>query len=213
LTPYVLKTNVKLLIFDYGKDYLIETKKFICHLPNKTEIVTLYRKCHYDLSYSKTYFDKYSKFLCTYVNLNEEIKILTFDIINNHRKNNVSNNFLDYENMQSVCFTNKNIEKVKKPEEKKEEVKEVKAVLDDKSNIGNSTKVEDNSVLSNRDNSNNLSKEDVIDINSYEMPDSPEKTDPLAGLINKYKDFLVKSKELYNTKRFVEIMKIKNDSN
>ncbi len=210
LTPYVLKTNVKLLMYDYGSEYLIETKKFFCHLPNKEEIVTLYRKCHYDVTYSKSYFDKYSKFISGFVNLNEEIKVLRDHLLSNFRKNNVSQSFHDYERMQSVCFTNKKIEK---KEKKKEEEPKMEKVDDH----NNSTKVEDNSTLtedykksSSSNTSGNTKKEDVIDINSY---DQFEKDDHLVIFSKKYKDFLVKSKDLYLQQKFVEILKLKNDSN
>lgn len=187
-------------MFDYGsKEYLIETKKFMCHLPNKNEIVALYRKCHYDVAYYRSYFDKYSKFMCTYVNLNEDIKVLNYKMVGDYRKNHESSNFHDYENMQSVCFTNKKIEKLLKPE-KQNEVKQE----ENSANVTQNTTKLDIS-------SNNISKDDdFVDINSYEIP-CDNKVDPLVAFGKKYKEFLVKSKELYKENKFVEILKEKND--
>lgn len=203
LTPYVLKSNVKLLIFDYGKEYLIETKKFLCHLPNKNEIVTLYRKCHYDAAYGKSYVTLYQKYIRTYESQNDNLKVLTYYDLDSYRKNNQSLILMDYENMQSVRFTNKKIEKNQPPK-----IEAIKEVIEEV-NSNNTTKINDESFKNSQSSVTNASninttQDEVFDINSYEIPevDTQEKS-----YMEKYKAFLVESKEYYKKNTYVEILK------
>lgn len=80
LTPFVLKINLKILIFDFGKNYVDQMKEFPCFLDDQknshSTITLLYKRTHYDLIYEKQYFEKYVKFLSVYVSLNENLKVL-----------------------------------------------------------------------------------------------------------------------------------------
>jgi len=87
LTPFVLKTNVKIIIYEFDSpDSFLLTKEFPCYLENKHEIVVLYRKTHYDVAYVDKYFEKYTKHLSSYVNLDENLRILSFDLLEKIRK-------------------------------------------------------------------------------------------------------------------------------
>jgi hypothetical protein len=88
LTPYVLKTNLSILIYEFDKDSSVLVKEFPCHLSDKPEIILLYRKTHYDLIYSKSAFEKGSKSLCLYVNLNENLKVVNTMYLEQMRKIN-----------------------------------------------------------------------------------------------------------------------------
>jgi hypothetical protein len=63
LTPFVLKVNIKLIYYDYGKDCNIQTKLFSSYLDNKPTLLLLYRKCHYDLAYSHEFVNKYANLM------------------------------------------------------------------------------------------------------------------------------------------------------
>jgi hypothetical protein len=88
LTPYVLKTNLNILIYEFDKDSSVLVKEFPCHLDNKPEINLLYRKTHYDLIYSKSAFENSSRSLCLYVNLNENLKVVNTKYLEQMRKIN-----------------------------------------------------------------------------------------------------------------------------
>jgi hypothetical protein len=225
ITPYILKSNIRLLMYDYGKEYLIETKMFKCHLEKKQEIIALYRKCHYDLAYSSSYFNKYIGFLSVFSNTDVELKVLKSKLIDEYKFINESLSENNYSQMQSVCFTNKKIEKQIVVEKKKEEIIIVEAV-------------KENDILKQyqepsnfeKNFSNDSTKDQIVNINSYEE-NSPKKiivnikenTVTVKPVENssetkfyedfgaKYKEFMIKSFDLYNRKKFVEILKLKND--
>jgi hypothetical protein len=58
-------------------------KDFQCYLDNKPDIILLYRKTHYDLVYDSKYFEKNSKELCYYVNLDENLKVVDARMLSN----------------------------------------------------------------------------------------------------------------------------------
>jgi hypothetical protein len=79
LIPYVLKVNLNILIYYYKKDESrIETKFFDCGLPDKDKkrdiINLLYRKSHYDIYYSKEYYDDFQPLLDKFCNLKMKYK-------------------------------------------------------------------------------------------------------------------------------------------
>ena len=68
LIPHILKINLNILFYcSNGKECGIETKFFDCGLPNKDKerdtINLLYRKSHYDIYYSKEYYDDFQPLL------------------------------------------------------------------------------------------------------------------------------------------------------
>lgn len=95
LTPYVLKVNLNVVFYYFGKECDIENKFFSSFLENKDKnldtISVLYLKAHYDVCYLKDYFKHFSSLLkiyseiegnhCYVVNMND-IKNLNI-IINN----------------------------------------------------------------------------------------------------------------------------------
>lgn len=91
LTPFVLKSNLKIIIYEFDSpDSFLLTKEFPCYLEDKHEIVVLYRKTHYDLAYVDKYFENYTKHLSSFVNLEENLRILTFDLLEKIRKSSDS---------------------------------------------------------------------------------------------------------------------------
>ena len=76
LTPYVLKINLNIIMYSFDTDSSVLKKEFSSNLNGKIEINLLYRKTHYDIIYDSYYFEKYSNFLCYYVNLDETLKVI-----------------------------------------------------------------------------------------------------------------------------------------
>ncbi len=88
LTPFVLKSNIKIIIYEFDShDSFLITKEFPCYLSDKKDdIVVLYRKTHYDIVYEDKYFEKYTKFLSSFTNLDENLRVLTFEFLKRKRK-------------------------------------------------------------------------------------------------------------------------------
>jgi len=94
LTPFVLKTNLKIIIYEFDSpDSFFLTKDFPCYLEDKHEIVVLYRKTHYDIAYVDKYFEKYTKHLSSLVNLDENLRILNFDLLNKIKNSSGNTDF------------------------------------------------------------------------------------------------------------------------
>ncbi len=83
ITCYVLNVNLYVIDYDYGVKSKIDTKIFKCGLEGKDDIYIIYRKTHYDIAYSKSFFEKNIPILSIYSNLHEDIIYL-----NNFEKNN-----------------------------------------------------------------------------------------------------------------------------
>jgi hypothetical protein len=107
LTPFVLKCNVKIIFYDYGIDCNIQTKDFPSYLPNKQTLILLYRKCHYDLCYSKEYYRNYINYLNLYMLSH------TFQVVDDELIKYYENNMDSLDLNQSKIFTKKNGEILK----------------------------------------------------------------------------------------------------
>lgn len=91
LTPFVLKINLQIIIYEFDTDSNAIVKDFPSYLDNKQNICLLYRKTHYDLVYEAKNFEKYAKELCNYVNLNENLMIAKNGILDELRKGGKEN--------------------------------------------------------------------------------------------------------------------------
>jgi len=78
LVPFVLKVNLNIVFYYFGKDCDIENKFFSSELPNKDKkfdtINVLYRKAHYDVCYFNEYYNKYQNLLDIYCTLNTKFQ-------------------------------------------------------------------------------------------------------------------------------------------
>ena len=81
LTPFVLKTNLKIIIYEFDSESSCMSKDFSCNLEDKSEILVLYRKTHYDLAYSSDFFQNNTKHLSSFVNLDENLSVLNIDLL------------------------------------------------------------------------------------------------------------------------------------
>lgn len=63
ITPYVLKINLNVVMYDYSDKTDIQTKLFKCPLDNKDTITILFRNGHYDVCYTNQYREKYKEYL------------------------------------------------------------------------------------------------------------------------------------------------------
>lgn len=88
VTPYIIKRNIKLLMYDYGVNCNIQTKEFSCHLKSKHTINLLYRKCHYDILYSNEISSKWKVYLNRYL-LDDKLKVVNEDLIKYYKENEV----------------------------------------------------------------------------------------------------------------------------
>lgn len=99
VTPFIIKENIKLLMYDYGNDCNIQTKLFPSFLNSIEEnnkevnlknesIILLYRKCHYDLLYSNTYSNFYRNILNIY-HLKESLLVVDDKLIEYYKENEV----------------------------------------------------------------------------------------------------------------------------
>jgi hypothetical protein len=94
IIPFVLKVDVTILPYDF-ENTNNNQNVFKCFLPDKHKIVLLLRKGHYDLIYSKEYFDKFYKYLTNYNELKNVKSILSTETLlsmeNIERLTNFSN--------------------------------------------------------------------------------------------------------------------------
>ena len=63
ITPYVLRINLNIVMYDYSDKTDIQTKLFKCPLKDKDTITILFRNGHYDVCYTTQYRDKYKEYL------------------------------------------------------------------------------------------------------------------------------------------------------
>jgi hypothetical protein len=96
VTPFVLEMNLNILIFEENNKTL-ENMKFL-NVNENNSITILYRKSHYDLSYSEKFVKEFYDYLeiFEYDDINENISddslIINSDIDDYNRKNIVFNN-------------------------------------------------------------------------------------------------------------------------
>ena len=103
LTPFVLKTNLKIIIYEFDKNSTVLSKEFPCYLENKHEIILLYRKTHYDLVYESKNFGVHAKELCYYVNINENLKVVNSSILSRIKYNK------NFENQSTILNDNTDV--------------------------------------------------------------------------------------------------------
>ena len=80
VTCFVLNINLHLINYDYSmNEYIpssIDTKIFYCGLKQKEDVFVIYSKNHYDVGYSKAFYDKNVNNLSLFCSLHEDIVIL-----------------------------------------------------------------------------------------------------------------------------------------
>lgn len=72
LVPFLLKINLNIIYYDYGKDCIIRNKILSSNLKNKDTISILYKKIHYDICYTNDYYNRFENYLNLYCNLELE---------------------------------------------------------------------------------------------------------------------------------------------
>lgn len=76
LTPFVLKIDLRVIIYEFDSSSAILSRDFSCHIPDKPQITVLFRKTHYDFVYTSERFQKFQKVLSKFVNFQERLKVL-----------------------------------------------------------------------------------------------------------------------------------------
>ena len=141
LVPFVLKVNLNIVFYYFGKDCDIENKFFSSELPNKDKkfdtINVLYRKAHYDVCYFNEYYNKYQNLLDIYCTLNSKFQedyfiLAPTDII---KQEKILYKMIPYDENKSLIFNRVLYEKQKneinKKKDEKLEKQEIKVDLDE----------------------------------------------------------------------------------
>ena len=82
LTPFVLKSDLNIIMYEFDMEDSVFTREFKCGMDKSFKIELLFRKTHYDITYSKGYFDMYQKEFSSYVNINENIRVIDTKSLN-----------------------------------------------------------------------------------------------------------------------------------
>lgn len=121
LAPFVLKANLEVYMYDFGKNCDIQKKTFTSFLPNKDTIFVLYRKAHYDICYTEDYVIKYIDFLPMFSSDKADLLVINIKEVNQK----VTSLLLNQDVMSTKIYNKqKIIEEMNKPKEKKEEKRE-----------------------------------------------------------------------------------------
>ena len=129
LVPYILKVNLNIVFYYFGKDCDIENKFFSCELPHSEKkldtINVLFRKAHYDVCYFTEYYNRYKKLLNMYCSLNTKFKedFFILDPIDVIKKEKLLNKSIPYDENKSVLFNRLLYEKQKNEQNQKKEEK------------------------------------------------------------------------------------------
>lgn len=135
LVPFILKVNLNIVFYYFGKDCDIENKFFSCELPNrdkkKDTINVLFRKAHYDVCYSKEYYNDFQPLLDLYCKLNSVygIDYYIVDLKDSLKKEKSLNEENPFNPEASIVFNRVLHNKKKKNNDKKEEVKLVEKMI------------------------------------------------------------------------------------
>ena len=132
LVPYILKVNLNIVFYYFGKDCDIENKFFSCELPNKEKkfdtVNVLFRTAHYDVCYFTEYYNRYQQLLKLYSSINTKFKddFFVLDPIDVIEKEKILNNSIPYDENKSVLFNRLLYEKQKNEQKQKKEEKKDK---------------------------------------------------------------------------------------
>ena len=159
LTPFILKVNLNIVFYYFGNNCDIENKFFSCYLPNKDRkkdtINVLYRKAHYDVCYSRDYYNDFKPFLDVYMDLGMKkgVNYFIVDPDDIKKKEKYLNEISPFNPELSVVFNKLLFEKKEKEKkEKKEKEKENENVNADtnantKTDTNKNTNTKDNIIL------------------------------------------------------------------
>ena len=128
LTPYVLKCNLNIVFYYFGKDCDIENKFFQCGLnkdKEKDTINVLFRKAHYDACYTNKFYKDSKDLLELYCNLkldNNNVKVThVVDINSIYMKTAQIDDIDPFDPQKSIIF-NRELFKKKLQEMKKKQI-------------------------------------------------------------------------------------------
>ena len=123
LIPYILKVNLNLVYYNFSNESFIRNKIFPCNLPNKDQkkdtISVLYRLIHYDICYTKEYYNTFKEYLELYCNSIADLKnIDSNDIIQKEK-------IFSYNPQGSLIFSRKKVKKPSYNENNNKKIKEL----------------------------------------------------------------------------------------
>ena len=159
LTPFVLKLNLNVIFYDFGKNTDIETKFFSSYLKDKDTIYVLFRKAHYDICYNKEYINKYDNFISLYKNFSNNFCVLNENDVKNYL-NNIDN--LDPYQIESSKVFNRVLNNKKKNENNNININNNNIIINDNNN---NIIINDNN--NNNENNNQNEKFEINNILDY----------------------------------------------
>ena len=92
LTPFVLKCDLNIIMYEFDQEDSVFAREFKCGLDKPFRIELLFRKTHYDIIYNRTYFNNFQRDFCSYVNVNENVRVIDIDSLNHVRELKNKNN-------------------------------------------------------------------------------------------------------------------------
>ena len=149
IAPFVFNCDINLLIYNYGQKSFINEKKFSCKKKIIYQLNLLYRIIHYDVYYKKDFYDKYSKYLDSLLNIYEDIHFLSYNNSEEAKKKYFENilNKNNKDNLNDINSLNKNND-------------------ENKNKCDNSDEKNENKLNQNNNDNNNLNSNDNIKINN-----------------------------------------------
>ena len=154
LVPFILKVNLNIVFYYFGNECDIENKFFSSMLPNKDKqkdtINVLFRKAHYDICYTKDYYNDFQPLLDIYCKLNliYQIDYYVVDLNLISKQEKALNEIEPFNPELSVVFNRVLYQKKKKEKEKhnqKEKPKEIK--IEDNNNNDITGKDSNNDII------------------------------------------------------------------
>ena len=128
LVPFILKINLNIVFYYFGNDCDIENKFFSSFLPDKDKIKdtinVLYRKAHYDVAYTKEYYNNFEPLLENYCNLKVDFCLINPSIVEQNEKK--INETHPFNPELSVVFNRVLFSKRAKEKENNKEIKKEK---------------------------------------------------------------------------------------
>ena len=134
LVPFILKINLNIVFYYFGEECDIENKFFSCELPDKDRkkdtINVLYRKAHYDVCYTKDFYNDFNILLDIYTDLKMQ-KGIDYHIVNKEdiqKENNTLNQINPYDPEKSVIFNRVLFQKNLKQKKEQQKIEKIEGV-------------------------------------------------------------------------------------
>ena len=157
LVPFILKVNLNIVFYYFGNECDIENKFFSSMLPNKDKkndtINVLFRKAHYDICYTKDYYNDFQPLLDLYCKskMTYQIDYYVVDLNAILRQEKSLNEIDPFNPELSVVFNRVLFLKKKKEKEKQKKNEKPKQI-----EIGEKNETKNNIEINGKENNGNI---------------------------------------------------------